>query len=487
MNEPSAEKVFLLSRLAAWIEKAIGLQFPEAHHDTIVSVARTRCETLGINPLEYEDILKREPEERSRFLSLVTIGETYFFRDERQFKTLVESILPRLLAQGKPLRAWSATCASGEEAVSLLAAFESLSGANRPPPDFNILATDVNRSLLDRFRKGVFPASAFRGDGRSYHPLLDSIGKQASDGWILDPAAFSRLEIRELNLLDGPLPQISSMDLVLFRNTLVYMRPEQKTAVIDRIVPTLKEGGILFVASPEVPALDHPRLQVEEIGDCFYFKKCSDKRKAAGRIKETFPSRARSSQEPKRSASPPAPFPPAPTIRMAEAIQKANARFSLTGEYSLPSSSDIGGLDLPDLLLLTVSALNKGDFTIAAQGIDALEKEVGDSCIGFFLEGLINKYTGKTAEAVEAFERAHSYNPHFWPALFHAGMALSQNAPGKAVRYMSECLQKIELEPEPGRFSFLFDDFDIQHIRRIAEKVLGRGQIAEKDGVKWHS
>jgi hypothetical protein len=52
----------------------------------------------------------------------ITVGETYFFREAAQFEFIRWNILRDLLARREPghvLRAWSAGCASGEEAYSL--------------------------------------------------------------------------------------------------------------------------------------------------------------------------------------------------------------------------------------------------------------------------------------------------------------------------------------------------------------------------------
>src|SRR3546814_10185892 len=60
--------------------------------------------------------------EFSALVDDLTIGETYFFRYPEQFELLRQVVIPERLAdqQGmRPLRLWSAGCASGAEPYSL--------------------------------------------------------------------------------------------------------------------------------------------------------------------------------------------------------------------------------------------------------------------------------------------------------------------------------------------------------------------------------
>jgi len=61
-------------------------------------------------------------EELQTLTNLITVNETYFFREEYQFKCLVNSILPELVSRRKsdgPLRIWVIPSSSGEERIRL--------------------------------------------------------------------------------------------------------------------------------------------------------------------------------------------------------------------------------------------------------------------------------------------------------------------------------------------------------------------------------
>src|SRR5215467_13420224 len=81
-------------------------------------------------------------------IDIVTVGETYFFRNEAQFQALRSEIFPPLIARrresgNKYLRLWCAGCATGEEPYSLAILLRELL------PDYRtwhitLLATDIN-------------------------------------------------------------------------------------------------------------------------------------------------------------------------------------------------------------------------------------------------------------------------------------------------------------------------------------------------------
>ena len=103
-----------------------------------------------------------------RFIRIVTVAETYFFRDLSQINALRYSVLPQLIEQRRAdgqleLRLWSAGCSTGEEPYTLAILLRELI------PDFSswkitILATDLNLNHLERARNGVFRPWSFRAE-----------------------------------------------------------------------------------------------------------------------------------------------------------------------------------------------------------------------------------------------------------------------------------------------------------------------------------
>jgi chemotaxis protein methyltransferase CheR len=506
----SPEREFL-SLLSAWIEAETGMRFPDSHATTVLSRAFERCAALGVDSAGYLETLRNDAEERCVFLSSITIGETYFFRDERQFDALRNRILPEFASSRGALSVWSSTCASGEEAVSIAAVIEDAIRAGIGSWEYGIFSTDVNRCLLQQFKSGRFSLSSFRTDGKRWHSLLEPLGSTDNAHWIASPRLMERFDIREFNVLSKEKPHHEAFDIVFFRNTLVYMKEERKQEAMDGIVSSMKEGGILFVSSPEVPGVHHDDLHVLDAGECFYFRKET----GAGRDGRGVIPKDQRHLSPGKSlpSGIPSPSPseftdkaanifglaedaagairrpslkPLPSARLRDALKDAERR-SVSGD-GLPLSVEMGDMaySLDDILLSAMKALNEGEFDEAENWLLALEAEIGESYIGFYLSGLIFKHRERFSEAIEAFERALDHERNFWPALFHAGMASARTDKMKSTRFMKECLERMESPGASAPCSFLLEGFDSEYYKMMAAKIANRdGSSRSEDGKRW--
>src|SRR5262249_25828009 len=98
-----------------------------------------------------------------RVSAALTVGETYFFRNEHHFRALREHVLPAILpdnAGRREVRIWSAGCATGEEPYSVAILLDQL----LPPPGWHtvLLSTDLSPAFLERARQGLYRPWSFR-------------------------------------------------------------------------------------------------------------------------------------------------------------------------------------------------------------------------------------------------------------------------------------------------------------------------------------
>jgi chemotaxis protein methyltransferase CheR len=475
--------------LVSWIEAETGLCFPDVHQDTIQKVALQRCAELELSPPSFESLLILDQEERNRFFNRIMIGETYFFRDEKQFSILISHVLPELLRRAAFPRLWSATCATGEEAISLVATVQHVRSLLDLKSDFSVLASDINQEALARLETGDYPLSSFRTDGKQFHSLLDSCGTLGELGWKASTDCLARVEIRHLNIVSGELPPPDSIDVVFFRNTLVYMKAEQKERTIARIVKTLKSGGYLFLASPEIPTVRHPDIEIMERNGGFFF------RKRDGRLAN--PIRAavapRPAMPPRHQSAPSSGETRTPGTKASQRsnrlivnkigrqlLQKgltlaslwakvSGARDAAAAEDAEPGTGECA-LMVSDI----IEAIHANRFSRADELLERFSGLCGEEPVCLYLQGLSLRHQGKLDLATDLWERARLYDPLFWPGLFQAGMAYAQSNPERSATLLRECLIALEKRPEESAYSILLENFDISYYRLMAEKMLAR-------------
>lgn len=147
------------------IQVRTGLWYPERKRNDLAHALNQALQASGLNSLRalYSDALQQGPSWKTVVQSL-TIGETFFFRNEAQFLILRDHLLPELLAKRSTLRSlrfWCAGCATGEEPYSLAILLRELLG-NDDSWHTSILATDINQEFLARAKQAVYGNWSFR-------------------------------------------------------------------------------------------------------------------------------------------------------------------------------------------------------------------------------------------------------------------------------------------------------------------------------------
>jgi two-component system CheB/CheR fusion protein len=197
----------------------------------------------------YLSTIRNNPDEMDRLAKDMLINVTQFFRDEKTFELLAQTIVPELIRRhppGTPIRIWDAGCSTGEETYSIAMLFlEEIASAKRNVK-LQVFASDVDDDALAIARNGLYPEAIrkdvsparlerfFVKDGLSYRvtrELRETVVFTAQD--LLADAPFSRL------------------DFVSCRNVLIYLRPEVQEKVLSLFHFALREDGILVLGASE--------------------------------------------------------------------------------------------------------------------------------------------------------------------------------------------------------------------------------------------
>jgi len=192
----------------------------------------------------YCQTLEQDKSELKAFLDFLTINVSEFFRDTKQFQSLKDEVLPKLLQQSPELNIWSAACSCGQEPYSIAVILEELC----PYHKHRILATDIDDGALERAKRGgpYMPADLKNVPSR----LLRWFFTKTEEGYWVKDRIKNAVEFRRHNLLCDSIEQ--GFDLVVCRNVVIYFTDRARNELYQKIHRCLKQDGVLFVGGSEV-------------------------------------------------------------------------------------------------------------------------------------------------------------------------------------------------------------------------------------------
>lgn len=217
-----------------------------------------RLAKLGLDGLDGLDAYRRrlaeEPAEWAVLDALCRVTITRFHRDQRTFRHIGDHALPeaaeRARETGRPVRVWSAGCASGEEPYTVSILWRHGVAPGHPETPLAILATDADlHLLLHRTRRACYPRESLRelpdaDVERAFEPATEG------DGRCLRPAYGRPVSFAAHDLRSAP-PR-GPFDLVLCRNlAFTYFANGEQRRVLAALRSVLRPGGWLALGSHE--------------------------------------------------------------------------------------------------------------------------------------------------------------------------------------------------------------------------------------------
>ena len=259
------------------IKGRTGLTFEGNRTATLVSGINKMMSARGLSSyLIYFNLLLREPQEFSALVNLLTINETYFFREPAHFKILSEKLLPALLNQKRPetkLKILSAGCSTGEEPYSLIMVLIDKYGAGLKNL-FSILAVDIDSEAIDRARAGIYGKQSFRTHDLRFR---DKYFSQIDDySYRLKDFVKDLVDFRYFNLLSETFPEfLRGMDVIFYRNVSIYFEAEVRKKILMTLANLLNDQGYLILSSTETFGHDFKLLTLREFERTFLYQKSS--------------------------------------------------------------------------------------------------------------------------------------------------------------------------------------------------------------------
>ena len=198
---------------------------------------------------EFRYRIKNDPDYFSRFVEEITVNVTEMFRDPSFYKALREEVLP-VLATHPFIRIWHAGCSTGEEVYSMAILLQEANLLHKSL----LYATDINPSVLEKLRSGIFPLSQMKQYSENY---ILSGGKDEFSKYYT--AKYDRAKFDE-NLSKGMIVSTHNLvsdrsfnefQLVICRNVLIYFDKELKDKALGLFDESLEKLGFLALGSKE--------------------------------------------------------------------------------------------------------------------------------------------------------------------------------------------------------------------------------------------
>ncbi len=213
--------------------------------------------------------------ELQHLVNLLTVNETYFFREEYQMRAMVSGALQDIVRHKSTkdvIRIWSLPCSTGEEAYSIaIYLLENWPGLTHY--DVEIVGSDIDTRVLARATRAQYNARAvknlpthIRQKYFSYCPETEVY--QVCDD-LRQSVAFSRVNLND----DLSMESFGKFDLIFCRNLLIYFDDVSRQRAAERLYDALNPGGILFLGHSESMSRVSSLFKVKRYNDTTGYRK----------------------------------------------------------------------------------------------------------------------------------------------------------------------------------------------------------------------
>ncbi len=247
----------VISQLRELLSERIGYVLPPEFRAFVVRQLKTLLAELSLDSPEplVERLTNERPESPLwlRFISRMTIGESYLFRNPSHMEVLQQVVLPHLLNRSKrqPVTLWSAGCSRGEEPYTLAILLNEIDPQAYDRP-ITIIATDIDTEALADARKATYGAWAFRQT--PYFIQRKYFTKQRNDKLTLRAEVAKMVRFGQHHLAQPPPPDLfpnAGFDLIICRNVMMYFREDYRERAGKTLARWLSPQGVLITGQVE--------------------------------------------------------------------------------------------------------------------------------------------------------------------------------------------------------------------------------------------
>lgn len=256
------------------IHQKTGIYFEDGKEDYFADRLAPRLIENNFNSfLDYYYKLKYDDDkdEWRELINLITINETYFYREYPHIKILIDHIIPQFFTKNSelPFRIWSGACSTGEEPYSIAIALNEANYFEKY--NIKIFASDINPYSVDQAKKGLYKERSFR-----ILPieLKNKYFTKEDKYYILRKDILQRVEFMTKNILDFDLfPFLYLSNVIFIKNVFIYFSDEVIKKFIDELYTRMLPNSYLFIGISESLLKYQTKFELIEIDSYFVYSK----------------------------------------------------------------------------------------------------------------------------------------------------------------------------------------------------------------------
>jgi chemotaxis protein methyltransferase CheR len=210
--------------------------------------------------------------------NIMTVNETYFLREDYQFKCLVESILPELVklkTNQSPIRIWCIPSSSGEEPYTIaMYLMERWAGIHKW--DVEIISSDIDTGILQKARLGRYSTRSVQHVPPAW---LSKYFTRTGDEYQLCEEMRQAVEFTRVNLAEpADTRPYRNFDLIFCRNLLIYFDDISRKAAAETFYDALKPGGFICLGHSESMSRISSLYKVRKFPEAIVYQKSLEAR-----------------------------------------------------------------------------------------------------------------------------------------------------------------------------------------------------------------
>jgi len=194
--------------------------------------------------------------EMQHLVNIMTVNETYFFRESYQFDCMINNMLDEVAARKRPggrIRIWSIPSSTGEEPYSI-AIYLLERWAKIEQYEVEILSSDIDTQVLQAAQRGIYsPRSVAQLPKPYLKKYFTPCGKGDSEGeWRISRELVESVEFSRVNLTDpADTRRFRDIDIVFCRNLLIYFDDLSRRVAAEAMFDAMAPGGFICLGHSE--------------------------------------------------------------------------------------------------------------------------------------------------------------------------------------------------------------------------------------------